>query len=188
MMQILEIFSLVTGLIFVWFQVKQSNWMWPVDIFSCTAAVIVFLDGKLWANAGLNIYYIVMAFWGTYAWLRDSKKVEDGEVHLKKLTKGVCLVSAAIGLAGGFCLITLLHYLGDPAPYLDGLIGILGIIGTWWLAQSYLENWALWFIADLMGTILCLTQGLYWMSALYIVYVAASVWGWNNWRKNGINI
>lgn len=188
MIQFLEIFSLVTGLVFVWLQIKQSNWMWLVDILSAGAAAAVFINDSLWANAGLNVYYVVMAIWGTYAWLRDSKKVAEGELHLRELTKGVCWTSAAIGLAGGFGLIVLLRFLGDPAPYLDGLIGILGVIATWWLAQSHLENWALWIVADLLGAILCLTQGLYWMAALYFVYVLASVWGLRNWSRKGNTI
>lgn len=188
MIQFLEIFSLVTGLIYIWLQIRQSNWMWPVDILSCIAAAIVFIDGKLWANAGLNVYYSVMALWGAYAWIRDSKKVAKGEMHLNKLTKGVYLASVAIGLLGGACLIGALHYVGDPAPYMDGLIGILGVLGAWWLAQSYLENWLLWLAAGLLGTILCLAQGLYWMAGLYLVYIFASAWGWMNWRKNGVII
>lgn len=188
MIHFLEIFSLVTGLVYVWLQVRQSNWMWPVDILSCVAATIVFIDDSLWANAGLNIYYCLMAIWGAYSWIRDSKKVSGGELHLKKLTKGVFLASFGIGLIGGAGLIMVLHLVGDPAPYMEGLIGILGVLGTWWLAQSYLENWLLWLAADTLGVVLCLTEGLYWMSALYLIYVAAAVWGWTNWRKNGVII
>lgn len=185
MIQFLEIFSLVTGLFYVWLQIRQNNWMWSVNILSCAAAIAVFLNRQLWANAGLNTYYCLMSCWGIYAWLRDSRKVKSGELHLKSLTKGIKTASASIALAGGFCLIQLLRALGDPAPLLDGAIGIAGIIGTWWLAQSYLENWMIWLVADALGVALCISQGLWWMAGLYAVYVAASVWGWHNWNRYG---
>lgn len=184
-LQFLEIFTLVSGLVYVWLQIRQSNWMWPVDILSCVAAAITFYAGHLWANFGLNIYYILMAFWGIYAWLRDSKKVEEGEIHLNKPTKTICIISILITIIGGFALIQLLRALGDPAPVMDGIIGIFGVVGCWWLANSYIENWVIWIVADTLTLILCLTQGLYWMAGLYAVYVLAAINGFLHWHKLG---
>ena len=184
-LKVLEIFTLVTGLLYVWLQVRQSNWMWPVDILSCIAAAITFFAGRLWANFGLNVYYILMAFWGMYAWLRDSRKVEEGELHLSKPSKKVCIISIAITLIAGTALIQALRLLGDPAPVMDGIVGILGVVGCWWLANSYLENWLIWIVADSLTIILCLTQGLYWLAGLSAVYVAAAVWGYRHWSRLG---
>ena len=103
-MQVLEIFTLVTGLIYVWLQVRQSNWMWAVDILCCIAAAITFFAKGLWANFGLNVYYILMAIWGLYAWLRDSRKVEEGELHLNKPSKRICVISILITLIAGTAL------------------------------------------------------------------------------------
>ena len=184
-LKVLEIFTLVTGLIYVWLQVRQSNWMWPVDILSCIAAATTFFAGHLWANFGLNVYYILMAFWGMYAWLRDSRKVEEGELHLRKPSKRIWIVSVVLTLAGGTALIQVLRLLGDPAPVMDGTVGILGVVGCWWLANSYLENWLIWIVADSLTIILCLTQGLYWLAGLSAVYVAAAVWGYRRWSRLG---
>lgn len=185
LIKILEIFTLVSGLVYVWLQVRQSNWMWPVDILCCIAAAITFFAGSLWANFGLNVYYILMAFWGIHAWLRDSRKVDQGEIHLSKPSRRVYIVSILITLIGGTALIELLRFLGDPAPVMDGIIGILGVVGCWWLAQSYIDNWIIWIVADTLTLILCITQGLYWMSALYAVYVGMAVYGYLNWQKLG---
>lgn len=184
-MQFLEIFTLVTGLIYVWLQIRQSNWMWPVDILSCVAAAITYFSGHLWANFGLNVYYILMAFWGLYAWLRDSRKVAPDELHLSKPTKAICIISIAITLIGGTALIQVLRLLGDPAPVMDGIVGILGVVGCWWLANSYIENWMIWIVADSLTIALCITQGLYWLAGLSAVYVLAAINGFLNWRKLG---
>ena len=126
-----------------------------------------------------------MAFWGIYAWLRDSKKVAPDELHLSKPTKRIYIISIVITLVGGTALIQLLRFLGDPAPVMDGIVGILGVVGCWWLANSYIENWAVWIVADSLTIILCLTQGLYWLAGLSAVYVAAAVWGFCHWRRLG---
>lgn len=187
-MEFLEIFALASGLVYVYLQVKQSNWMWPVDILSCIAATIVFCSQKLWANAGLNVYYIAMAVWGIFAWLRDSGKVKEDQLHLRRPSLKVLLISLAALLAGGAGLILLLQSTGDSAPVMDGIIGITGVIGAWWLANSYKENWYVWMLSDGLGTALCLSQGLWWMAGLYAVYTAVSVLGLLNWRKKGVYV
>lgn len=184
-LQILEIFTLVTGVVYVLLQIWQSNWMWPVDILCCAAAVVMFASQRLWANLGLNVYYILMAFWGIYAWRRDSKKVDKGEIHLSTPTKAVYIASIVIALVGGVALIEALRLLGDPAPVMDGIIGILGAVGCWWLANSYIDNWMIWIVADSLTAVLCLTRGLYWMAAMYLLYVGAAVNGYLNWKKHG---
>ena len=184
-LQFLEIFTLVSGLLYVWLQIRQSNWMWPVDILSCIAAAITYFASHLWANFGLNVYYILMAFWGIYVWLRDSKKVEGDELHLRKPTKKIYVISILIALIGGTALIQVLRFLGDPAPVMEGIVGILGVVGCWWLANSYIENWVVWIVADSLTAILCLTQGLYWMAGLSAIYVASAFWGFYHWRRLG---
>lgn len=187
-MSYLEIFSLVTGIIYIFLQIRQKNIMWIVDILSCVAAAIVFVQGRLWANAGLNIYYSLMAVWGIVLWRRDSQKVSDGELHLRKISPKVWCLSAALFAVAGAALIWVLEQTQDANPVMDGIIGVLGILGAWWLAKSYLENWLVWLLADILGTVLCITQGLYWMAALYALYVAASVWGYVNWKKKGVYV
>ena len=184
-LKILEIFTLVSGLVYVWLQVKQSNWMWFVDVLCCAAAAVTFFAGRLWANFGLNVYYILMAVWGIYAWLRDSRKVDDGEIHLTKPTKKIYIISIAITLVGGLALIEVLRLLGDPAPVVDGIVGIFGVVGCWWLANSYIENWLIWIVADTLTLGLCISQGLYWMALLYAVYVVMAFIGFGNWHKLG---
>ena len=86
---------------------------------------------------------------------------------------------------GSVALIQLLKATGDASPILDGTATVLSIIGTWWLAQSYLQQWILWIVADALSTTLCLTTGQYWMALLYAVYIASAVYGWFHWKKHG---
>ena len=39
---VLELVTLFAGLIYIFLQVKQNIWMWPVDILCCAAAIAVF--------------------------------------------------------------------------------------------------------------------------------------------------
>lgn len=70
----LEIFTLVTGVLFLIFEIRQSNWMWFFSLLSSAAAIVSFTRGGLYASAGLNVYYVVMAAVGAVQWRIDAYK------------------------------------------------------------------------------------------------------------------
>lgn len=70
----LEIFTLVTGVLFLIFEIRQSNWMWFFSLLSSAAAIVSFTRGGLYASAGLNVYYVVMAVVGAVQWRIDAYK------------------------------------------------------------------------------------------------------------------
>ena len=71
--QIIEIVALVMGIPYMIFEVLQKNTMWYFGFFTSTACAIQFFLESNWANMGLNIYYVGMAFWGLYKWKKDSQ-------------------------------------------------------------------------------------------------------------------
>ena len=62
---------------------------------------------------------------------------------------------------------------------------MLSVVGTWWLAQSYLEQWFIWIVADILTTALCVKTGQYWMAALYLIYIGSAVYGYVHWKRHG---
>lgn len=197
----LEIFSLVTGVIFLILEVRQKNAMWVVSIFSSSVAAIVFLEEKLYASMALNIYYVVTAVWGLFTWIRDSRKLkvetqanaiadtEDADkIHLTRLDWKVVLASVAAFIILTPVIYKILVSLGDSSSILDAIVLVMSIIATVWLVKSYLQQWLLWIAADLLSTTLCLTQGMYWMAALYAFYTLSAIYGYFHWKKRGVYV
>ena len=197
----LEIFSLVTGVIFLILEVRQKNAMWVVSIFSSSVAAIVFLEEKLYASMALNIYYVVTAVWGLFTWIRDSRKLkaetqanaiaetEDADkIHLTRLDWKVVLASVAALIILTPVIYKVLVSLGDSSSILDAIVLVMSIIATVWLVKSYLQQWLLWIAADLLSTTLCLTQGMYWMAALYAFYTLSAIYGFIHWKKRGLYV
>ena len=55
----MEIFTLVTGVIYIILEIRQKNLMWVVGILTSLAAMWVFFRQGLYASFGLNTYYLV---------------------------------------------------------------------------------------------------------------------------------
>lgn len=183
----IEIFTLITGILFIILEIRQSNYMWGVQILTGIASVVLFCRQGLYASSALNVYYVVTAVWGFISWRRDSDSIagDAQQIHLRKISLKVLAVSALLQAVGTAALICVLRALGDPMSSLDAAITVMSLIATWWLIRSYKEQWLLWIVADLMYVVMCGCQGLYWMAALYLFYTLSAAYGFVHWRKRG---
>ncbi len=196
----MEIFTLVTGIIYVILEIRQKSLMWLVGIVTSLAAMWVFFRQGLYASFGLNTYYLITAVIGLWQWGRDRRKLsfvedrqavsrpEDDVVHLNRLNKGIVLVSLLVLVAGTFALAEVMEAFENPMSWLDSFVAVLSAVATWWLVRSYLQQWMLWILANALSSVLCMSQGLWWMSALYLVYVLSSAIGYFHWRKCGVYV
>ena len=189
---ILEIFTLITGVIYVILEIRQKNAMWVLGIITSLASMLVFYSQGLYASFGLNAYYLITAFIGLWQRRKDKGAIEDAsKIHLNRLSWKVVAVSAivfaagTIGLAAGMDYMSELGFKENPMSLLDASVAVLSAVATWWLVKSYLQQWWLWIAANTLSMILCATQGMWWMAVLYILYVVAAVIGLRHWKKHG---
>ncbi len=196
-MDFMEIFTLITGVIYIILEIRQKNFMWVVGVFTSLAAMWVFFRQGLYASFGLNTYYLITAFIGLWQWGKDKRKIvssgesksDGGEViHLNRLPMRTIAVSALVVVAGTFALSWLMEMLENPMSYLDASVAVLSAVATWWLVRSYIAQWWIWIVADTLSTILCATQGMWWMTALYAAYTLSAAYGYVHWRKHGVYV
>ena len=183
--QAIEVFALVTGVAYAVLEILQKNSMWVVGILTSTACAFSFGVQHVWASMGLNIYYLVMSVVGLVQWRKAGQQVGEGEIHLQEIPRKVQIISALLFVAGSVLLIQVLRAAGDAEPRLDAVATVLSVIATWWLAQSYLQQWLLWIVADIITTTLCIVAGQYWLAALYLTYICGAVYGYFHWKSRG---
>lgn len=180
-----EIFAMLTGVAYVILEILQKNAMWVLGILTGAACAFSFGVQHVWASMGLNLYYLAMSVWGLYQWRKAGTRVGEGKIHLQKPTPAVYGFSCVLFALSLAVLIPVLRATGDPAPVLDAFAVTLSVVGTWWLAQSYLAQWIVWIVADILSTVLCFRTGQYWMTLLYFVYIGSAVYGYIHWKKRG---
>ncbi len=210
MEEYIEIFTLVTGLVYLVLEILQKNAMWVVGIITSAAAVYMFAAEALYASMALNIYYVVISFAGFVSWRRDaamlkcisadgnspadyaaapgSNSADAASLHLNRMTGKTLIWSAAITIVGTALLILVLKLTGDSKPYLDAPIAVLNAVATWWLSRSYFQQWYILIFVNILSSILCFSQDLYWMTAQYVFYSASSVFGLYHWKRGGVYV
>ena len=173
----------------VWMLLKSvAPWLFAIGAL---AYVAIGIHQYLWGSVCLNVYYIIMAFLGIYRLTRDKAKVsgdtpavKSHDIVVRPLSSRTLVVSLAVLLVSSTVLYFVFRSLDDPQPVLDSLTMTLSIIGTYWLTKSYIEVWFVWIISDVFQIAMYALQGMPAPAFMFVVYLAASIYGYFHWRKN----
>ena len=189
---ILEIFTLVTGIIYIILEIRQKNAMWIVGILTSIAAMAVFFRMGLYASFGLNTYYLITSFIGLWQWRKDKSTIDSSaSIHINRLTRKTVIASIAVTVIGicaltmGMELMSSMGFKENPMSVLDASVAVLSAVATWWLVRAHLEQWWLWIVADALSAVLCATQGMWLMAVLYGAYSLSAIYGYIHWKRNG---
>ena len=189
--KIIEIFALVTGVPYIVLEVLQKNSMWYFGIATGLTCAYSFAVQHLWSNMALNLYYVVMSFWGLYQWRKASRALGESvqgqaaTVHLGRMSRTTALWSAVIFIAGTVLLVWLLRALGGSSTWMDAASAMMSVVATYWLGRSIPYHWIIWIVADVILVVMCFIGGQYWLTLLYVAYVAAAAYGLFHWLNKG---
>lgn len=185
-----ELIGAITGLLYLFFSIKQKIWLWPLGIITSAFYVYVFYQSNLYADMSLNVYYVVISFYGWYHWLfgNKSKKRDDLSISTLKLQGWLLTIISIIVLwiIWGYVLITVPEILGIPPsdlPYWDSFTTSASIVATYLLARKKIEQWILWVVIDAISAGLYLYKQLYPTLILFIIYTILAVVGYYEWKK-----
>ena len=68
MEHILEITGTVTGILYLWLEYRASIYLWIAGIIMPAVYIFVYYDAGLYADFGINIYYLGAAIYGWMMW------------------------------------------------------------------------------------------------------------------------
>lgn len=156
---------------------------WPLAIVSSLLYALLFAHSRLYGEAGLQLFFVAVAGWGWWQWLRG----RGGDGHaltVHRLDPHWQLIVACVTLAGWPLLaLGLAHFTDSDVPWLDALPTVASITGQFLLGRKLIENWAVWLAVNLVSVALFAVKGLWLTVLLYAVFAALSVAGWRAWSR-----
>lgn len=196
----LEIVAMVVGFIYVSLQVKKVRQMWYFCLAASILNIFVYSNSGFYSMMTLQFYYIFASIYGLVQWGKTAveAKAKHGEMKSGKevlvrrfeLKKGI--ISAVVALVAYACLVPLFRRFAEVGgnitfesqPYWDTAIAVLSMLATYWLSQSYMAQWVIWIVVNVVSIVIFIIGGLYWFSLLYLAYLILAVIGLINWKKN----
>ena len=197
---ILELIGTGFALVSVWLTTRQNIWCWPVSIICPLIYIFIFYESKLYADSGLQVFYVAVSFYGWYEWLYGKKDEEEGiEKHLVSgetgaLYNGQSLrVSKASGMMWLSTLVIgsiitvgmalLLQRTDSTMPWIDAGATAFSLVATWMVARKVLENWVYWIVIDAVYVGMSIYKGLYITGGQYFIFTVLAAYGYWEWKK-----
>jgi nicotinamide mononucleotide transporter len=180
----IEIVAVLLGIANILLIIRRSVWNYPFGIAMVTLYFFIFRDAKLYSDAGLQIFFVVVNLYGWWSWSRN--KAEAGEVVVQRLgTEGLLAWiagSAAATLGWGFIMS---NYTDASFPLWDAGVAMLSVAGQILMTRRYLENWYWWIAVNAISIPLYIVKNLHLTAGLYALFLILAAAGLLQWRKAG---
>lgn len=179
----LELAATIFGFIYIFYSIKGDIRLWIFGLLTSGLFAWVFFKSKVYADMGIQIYYVVVSIYGWIHWFfyREQKKKK---IPIKNLT-GIQWIFTflSIMILFGIIGVFLDKCTDSDIPYWDAFTTAAGIIATWMLARKIIEQWLIWIVADFISVILYIYKDLYFSAILMAFYTILAVIGYFEWRK-----
>jgi nicotinamide mononucleotide transporter len=181
-----EIIGTIISLAYLYFSIKQNIWLWPLGLISSAIYAYVFFKAGIYADMGLQLYYVVISIYGWYLWLKMQSKNKNQVKVISVLEENSTVFWLIIVTAVLFLLLSqlLIHFTDSNIPYLDAFITALSITATWMLAKKHIEQWLVWIVVDTVSAGVYFYKELYVTIVLYIIYAILAYVGYKAWIKD----
>ena len=178
----IELAAVILAIAYLLLAIKQNISCWFAAFFSSILYFFVMYSAGLYMEAGLQIFYCIMAVYGWTQWRitlpGNSKflvKTWNRDQHIKAI-----LLIILLAIVSGWALE---KFTNAALPFLDSLTTWGAIVTTYMVAKRLLENWVYWFVIDTISVFLFYSRGLILTSILFLVYLIIIYFGYKSWTQ-----
>ncbi len=178
----IEIAAALLGVVNVALVVRRSIWNFPFGMAMVALYFFVFWDAKLYSDALLQIFFLLIQIYGWRLWLR-AERVDDG-VAVGWMSGGararwLAATVAAVLLWG----IGMGRFTDAAAPMADAAVAGLSVAAQLLQSLRRVESWILWIAVDVAAIGLFASRGLGVTAALYGLFLILAMLGLVEWRR-----
>lgn len=184
----IELIAVVFGVLSVWYARKENILVFPLGIINVAIYIFICIAARLYANAGINVVYLASNIYGWYMWSRTGEDSQKLQITRSTTTQRVISwLSVVVIYVTVFLLLRWVHrsdidYRESYLPWIDSFNTSFFLVATILMAVKKLENWQFWIIGNIVSIPIYLSQGLYFTSLQYTVFLVLAILGWREWK------
>ena len=178
----LEIIGTLFGFANIVLLIRRSVWNFPAAMVMVSCIGVVLFEAKLYAEAGLQVFFFVVNVYGWWLWSRAGGLEHAVEVRWLGWPEraawigGTAFVSVTLGWI-------LARFTDAALPMIDSAIAGMSISAQFLLSFRRIENWILWIVIDVVSIGLYINRGLNLLAILYVAFLILSVIGLREWWR-----
>ncbi len=179
---LLEVAGVISGLLCVYLAAKNIIWNWPLAIISVAIYIFIFYDSRLFADMGLQVYFLAVNIYGWYFW--SKKPASAPKTPVTSIKQREVILSAVAIVIFTFLLGSILHnHTIASYPYLDSFCTACSIVAQFFMARKVLQNWLLWVFVDAIYVGIYIFKDLHLTAVMYAIYIVIALIGYFDWKK-----
>lgn len=182
-----EYVAVVMGIASVWFSRLENIWVYPTGLVNTIIYVYLSVEGHLFGEASVNLYYTIMSIYGWWLWLKKDAtqehvvtiKFSTAREWMQQLLFFACFYVAI------FVALTWLkkEFAQGTLPAIDAFASATAYTGMWLMARKKVESWYWWIATNITSIPLYFMKGYVFTSVYYLVLLVMAVAGLMEWRK-----
>lgn len=184
----IELTAAIFGVISVWYARKEKILVFPFGIINVAIYIYICFEARLYANAGINMVYLASNIFGWYMWSRTGDDNQKLQIRRNSPRQQIITWSSVllIYLAVYFLLRWVNRddaaYLTSWLPRIDAFNTSFFLVATILMAVKRLENWHFWIIGNIVSIPIYASQGLYFTSGQYAIFLVLAIMGLREWN------
>lgn len=178
-----ELVGVLFGVVSVWLTVRENIWCWPTGLVNVGLFIVVFHESRLYADMGLQVVYVVLSFYGWWAWLRGGQG--HGALRVSRTPRRTLFLLTLLGAAFALLLGAALERNSDASlPFWDSATTGYSLVAQWMLTRKWIENWVVWILVDVAYVGIYAYKQLYLTAGLYVLFLGLAARGLVEWRRS----
>ena len=179
----LEIVAFVLSIWMVACNMRVNPLGWPLAIVASLLYFALLWTSGLYGEAWLQIFFVVVAGWGWWQWLRG-RQADGSALRPRPLSPRNRWVAIGAFAAAWPLLAWLLRSQSDSqVPWWDAFPTAGSVVAQFLLGRQYIENWPAWVVVNIVSVALFAYKSLWLTALLYAIFVGLSFAGWRAWRR-----
>lgn len=157
---------------------------WWTGIVSSALFGVLFFNNQLYADATLQVFFLITGVIGWIGWIGWNAKNDNGVLKITTTPSDqlVTYLVSAILVAVAYGM--LLHKFTDAyAPFVDSVVLTMSVVGQFMLMRKRIESWGIWLIVNTISVPLFWSRELYLTSILYGFFWINAIVSYFQWRK-----
>ena len=178
-----ELLAFALSLAMVVCNIRVNVLGWPLAIAASLLYGLLFWDSRLYGESALQLFFVAVALWGWWQWLRG-RQADGAGLRVRFLSRrGRLALLAAVALAWPLLASLLRQATDSDVPWWDALPTAGSVAGQWLLGRKYVENWPVWVAVNAVSIGLFAWKGLWLTALLYLLFLLMALWGWRAWQR-----
>ena len=185
-----EFIAVLAGIASVWFSRKENILVYPVGLINTIMYIFISIEGHLYGEASVNLYYTIMSIYG---WILWSKKDEQQQhtvrisfSNAKEWLHQLVFFCVFYGLI--FAALTWMKqaFAPEAIPWADALASASAYTGMWLMARKKVESWYWWIITNLASIPLYFIKGYVFTSFQFVILLVLAFAGLISWKTKAV--